>query len=302
MPKYELTRLVFEERRSLQVSEEDFARAKEARRILLLCLNIEENFNILLENYAEFEAELLNLALRDWLFEFSGWSDRIDALHLLNRRAANLLTICRVYLEHTPQALNDVFGRRSKEAAQFKAAAGTEYDGHLGFRALEALRNYVQHRGLPIHRITFQGRWKEDGSMLEHWVIPTLNLPVIREVGGFKVAVLEELEQQPQPIDLREITREYVSCLRRLHGMVRDTIAATAEAADRVMEEFAALWADGEESVRSLGLELVARSEKDELVDHIPVLREVGKRRRYLVARNRLAGDFTKQVITNKLR
>jgi hypothetical protein len=125
---------------------------------------------------------------------------------------------------------------------------------------------------------------------------------VIREVGGFKVAVLEELEQQPQPIDLREITREYVTCLRRLHGMVRDTIAATAEAADRVMEGFAALWADGEESVRSLGLELVARSEKDELVDRIPVLREVSKRRRYLVARNRLAGDFTKQVITNKLR
>lgn len=299
--KYDLTRLVLEERRSIAITQADFNRAKEARRALLLCLNVEERFNILLENYTEFEAELLNLALQDLVFDTVEWSDRIDGLHLLNRRAANLLTICRVYLDHTPQSLNDLFGDGSRETLRFRDATRAEYDAHLGYRAMEALRNYVQHRGLPIHSVTQQGRWTEDRSMLEHWVIPTLRLAEIREVGGFKSSVLEELEQLPQPIDLREIAREYLTCLRRLHGVVRETMAGAAEAADRVMEEFSAMWVDGANSPGTVGLELFARSDQDEIVDRVPVLLEVGKRRRYLVARTRFAGDFKKQVVTNKL-
>jgi hypothetical protein len=74
---YELTRLVFEERRTLSLSEGDYTRAKHARLVLTESLFAEERFTILLENYAEFERDLLDLALKDVLFEPGGWSDRI---------------------------------------------------------------------------------------------------------------------------------------------------------------------------------------------------------------------------------
>jgi hypothetical protein len=298
---YELTRHVFEERRVLTATEEAFANAKHARLVLSESLFAEERFSILLENYEEFERDLLGLALRDVLFQPGGWSDRIDELHLLNRRLANLLTICRVYIHHTPQTLNNIFGANSQEADSFCAAARVEYDKYLGYRAMEAMRNYVQHKGLPIHRITNQGRWSEDRSMLEHWVIPSLDVDQIRDVGGFKSAVLEELAQLPKPVDVRGLTREYLTSLWRLHGTVRALIEPAANAADSIMEDVITQWSAGTSSPDLVGLELRARDNDDEVVDRIPILREVSKRRRYLQARNGLAGDLSKQVVTNKL-
>lgn len=296
-----MTRLVFEERRVLALSKADYIRAKHARLVLTEGLFAEERFSILLENYAEFERDLLKLALQDVLFKPGGWSDRIDELHLLNRRLANLLTICRLYTDQTPQTLNNIFGDDSEEAELFRTSANTEYDAHLGYRVMEALRNYVQHKGLPIHAVTYGGRWKDDRSMLERWVVPTMKIEQLREVGGFKSSVLEELAQLPQPVDIRALTREYMTSLQRLHRTVRETIEAAAGKADRVMDDFVKMWSDGSPSPDLVGLAIVTRSNDDQIVERIPILREISKRRRYLQNRNGLAGDLGRQVVTNRL-
>jgi hypothetical protein len=191
-----------------------------------------------------------------------------------------------VYTDHTPQTLNNIFGDGSKEADAFRTAANTEYDAHLGYRAMEALRNYVQPNGLPIHTITTKGRWTDDRSILEHWILPTLKIEQIREVGGFKPGVLEELARLPQPVDVRALTRECMTSLRRLHGTVRQLLEGAAGAADNVMEDFVQMWSDGVSSPYLVGLEVVARNHDHQIVERIPILREISKRRRYLQNRN----------------
>lgn len=300
--RYELTRVVFEEQRVLEVTESEFRRGQHAKIVLSESLFAEERFSILLENYEEFERELLALALKDVLFESSGWSDRIDDLHLLNRRLTNLLTMCRVYVDHTPQTLTTIFGAGAQEADEFRTATAEEYDAHLGYRAMEALRNYVQHKGLPIHRIINRGKWTVGRELLEHIVVPGLDVPLIRAVGGFKATVLAELAALEQPVDVRGLTRDYITCLKRVHGKVRDLLTPAAEAADQVMTEFVDMWTDGAATPDLTGLELLQRNDDDTVADRVAIVFEISKRRKYLIHRNRLAGDLTKQVVTNKLK
>ena len=49
---------------SIDIPADEFAKLRSAQRDLIYALNIEETFDLLLENYAEFESDLLRLSLR----------------------------------------------------------------------------------------------------------------------------------------------------------------------------------------------------------------------------------------------
>lgn len=64
--RYTLRRLVFGEPGCIEISEVEFAKLKSTQEKLLIVLNIEETFDLLLENYenyAEFERDFLCLSL-----------------------------------------------------------------------------------------------------------------------------------------------------------------------------------------------------------------------------------------------
>ena len=116
-------------------------------------LDIEEKFNIVLENYAEFERMLLNVSLDRMLFSGHDWSAAMNELHAINRTLVNLLSTCRVYIDQVPQNLGAIFKGDSSPVEVLRKQMATEYDGHLGYRVLEAMRNYSQHRALPLQML-----------------------------------------------------------------------------------------------------------------------------------------------------
>src|SRR3546814_9673570 len=73
-----------------------------------------------------------------------------------SRRLSSLLQSCRSYLDHTPHHLNKLESHAF--ADPFKKLTNTAYDGHFGCRFMEALRNYAQHRGLPLHGASLEDR------------------------------------------------------------------------------------------------------------------------------------------------
>ena len=120
----------------LAISADDFAALKTAQHNLLLMLSIEEKFDALLQNYAEYERELLSLALEHTVFQVFEWSTIIGDLHTVNRRLANVLTMARVYEDHTKQDLNTIYGMRNEVTEQLTQAFRTSYDESLGYRVM----------------------------------------------------------------------------------------------------------------------------------------------------------------------
>ena len=81
---------------------------------------------------------------------------------IVNRRLMNLFNACRGYLDHTKHHLNSIQNPiRLSYFEEFKKYASEQYDAHLAYRAMEAMRNYAQHAGFPIG-VTYGG-WMDSG-------------------------------------------------------------------------------------------------------------------------------------------
>jgi hypothetical protein len=75
----------------IDITGGDFARLKDAKQNLFLLLGVEEKFRMIVDNYLEFENDLLRLALDHMAWHSGDWRTMNDAIWLVNRRFANLL-------------------------------------------------------------------------------------------------------------------------------------------------------------------------------------------------------------------
>jgi hypothetical protein len=115
--RYALRRLVLGVRDFIEISEDEFNTLKLTQEKLLDVLNIEATFDLLLENYTEFEQDLLRLGLRLSLFGEHG--EPLGPRREMNRRLSNLLSSARFYLHRVPQDLNTIYGASSKQSDIF---------------------------------------------------------------------------------------------------------------------------------------------------------------------------------------
>lgn len=100
--QYGITKRLIGHQNFLEISRENFDEAKMAHDCLGEALRIEEKFNIILENYREFESELLSLCLNFAIFSDRTWSSFQNEIHIVNRRVLNLLTTSRLYVDQIP--------------------------------------------------------------------------------------------------------------------------------------------------------------------------------------------------------
>lgn len=152
--EYGLTQDVLECEHFLRIPEAVFGRIASARDRSIRALEIEENLDMLLHNYVDFEHELLQISLRNALFSVGDWSEFRSVIQDLNRRMVNLLSTARLYLDHLRHRSAPLLKCASADSGAVEAIISHEYEARRGYRVMEALRNHVQHRGLPLHSIT----------------------------------------------------------------------------------------------------------------------------------------------------
>jgi hypothetical protein len=298
---FALTRTVFEEHLRVTVSTEEAAAIEEAVRGVSGALSIEEKFNLLLENFAEFESELLQRALDRSLFRSYEWTSLVGELHHLNRRLVNFLATARLYLDQVPHNLSTLFGQDSPIGAQFVAVKHREYEARLGYRVMEALRNYMQHRSLPIHFISHRVARREfpAGKLVEHIVTAEIRPEDYREDGKFKADVLKELEALGERVELPPLVREYVAGLASLHAELRTVLASYTSRWDGIIrsagENFLSA---GANTLTGLALVELSGDRTYRTVTHIsagPV-----ERRKALEERNRHAQHYERVLVANR--
>lgn len=221
----------------LPLDNDEHTKILRAKTALRFGVGFEQRFDILLENYATLERYILDLALRNAVFMGDSTSRLREAKHTVNRHLNNLLSSAKLYIDQTAHAISDQFGSASSQYRRFIESTRDEYDNSLAYRALEALRGYAQHRGLPIHSVSFSSRRDEtdlEKIKVRHIVTFGIVPEIIREDGGFKPSALRELDSivdKDGRIEIMPLIREYVSGIARIHKSACMAISAELDMA-----------------------------------------------------------------------
>jgi hypothetical protein len=299
-PNYKLTTWDEQDTHYVQISSEEFQEIKLAKANLLEAMFIEEKMDLVIENYLEFENDILASSARHMVqYDFSYLSAQVDR-NLFARRLMNLLSACKAYLDQTAHHLSNIFGKDSQAAGQFIKSTNDRYDNCLGYRIMEALRNYAQHRAFPLHAIDRGSKWvkSESGQKLMFYTRPLMYLRELVDDDKFKKAVLAELKKIGQEIDLQPHVRDYIASLGTVHQELRNILRSPIGNWENIisssMERFRTAHPE-EYSVA--GERILAMSE----ADYIWLFKDFIDNRRTLAQKNQNLSSLTDRYVTNEI-
>ncbi len=298
MKQYGLTRLILGFGGFIELPLEEYLLIKQAQNSLLEALFIEEKFDILLENYFEYELTLLSLAAHDMLFRdldsLRAHSDR----RLMSRRIANLLSSGKPYAEQVLHHIREVYGKKSAQYEMVLNVTRKQYDSLFGYQVMEALRNYAQHRGYPIHSLSYNRQVAEENN-LAFLVIPWINVTTLANDDKFKKSVAREIVARANKgnlLDIRPLVREYIDGLYLVHSAVRDLMDEDLQKWEERLKKTMQLSRDSFGDVVGLAVVMV---EDGKYVEQIPVFEELMIRRHELEKKNQILERLRNRFVTN---
>ena len=289
--------------KSIPLSVEEFGAVARSRLVLSVGLAVEEKFDIARENHAELEHQLLGMALENSLFR--GRADELvsHARRSTSRRLTNYLATARLYVD---QVLHDVARALDDPLAseRIRRAIAAQYDGRLGYRAMEALRNHAQHRGLAVTAISLSTAREErfKPERLRFSVVPSLGIPELGQDGKFKAAILAELQSRADPtglVALMPLVREHSESLGLIHTEVRSLLATPLQEAEQLFQQLQ------DRARNELGgdvrlLSTVRYDEDGTYERPAPIGLERSERRKELEKRNSDVGDVVSRFVSSE--
>ncbi|MDP2400947.1 MAG: hypothetical protein Q8M66_03125 [Actinomycetota bacterium] len=283
--EYHLTQALAASYDLLPLTPGEFDVTRKAANADASALSVEEKYDLALENYLDLERAVLNSAA-NWMVRQTASAEelRVDSA-LYNRRILNLLSAGRTYADHVPHHLGAFFEDGSAVAQN---ALSKAYDSHLGYRTMCALRNYVQHRGMPVHANGYQHAICWDcahEAHFSHTALLALEPSELELDDGFKSSVLAELKALGRRIDLMWLARDYLDGVSEAHGEIRLAMADVLISADIEIEAVTRRFREAT-SDASIYLALQSVDESGTLIDRVAVNTLAPSLRQQLATRN----------------
>lgn len=299
---YGLARMVLGSRSFIETSREEFEAVSAAVDGLTEVTEVEEKLDLLLENYAELEADMLRVTVGEMIFRDLDYATFARRRGLFNRRIVNLLTAARMYVDHVPRHMGRVLDGDVRSKAEVGAHFSESYDSSLSYRLMEALRNHVQHRAFPIHKVTFRSAWHEEGgeTKLEFSVGLEVLPDELAEDGKFKASVLGELRASGGKVDLKRAAREYVQALALVHEKVREKIKDRTSAWEAVVAGAESKFQGRFPGEDIIGLAAVVRRPNGTVQEHVPIARHLVQYRKFLEGKNAVLATLSKRYVTGR--
>ena len=208
----------------VEITEDEFENAKKAKACLFPALFIEEQFDLILKSYAEFEVTLFRIGMKSVLHFPADWSGNVDDILLVNSRVIDFFTNCRMYVDHVPQRLQKIYGKDHQSIQDFRNATSAEYDKYLGYRFCYELRNYTQHGDLPVDGLFINSIWSGDRTKCERRIAVHTTIADLKN-SKFKKEVLKDLKADNKGrIDTKPLIRQNMACLGRVNKVVREQL------------------------------------------------------------------------------
>lgn len=298
---YVLTCWAVGQPKAIPIDDSRFVSLKNAAAAQTVLLGIEEKFDMLLGNFEDLERDLLSMALRNSIRRDFGWdSGSTDRVHV-SRRIVNVLSAQRLYRDqvaHDIGRLGELIGIREVSVREF---ASREYNRSLGYRVMEELRNYIQHRAIPIKGIGYPAHRESVGGDPGLWafgISVPLDAEVLREDRKVKKLVLDEINAlSEEHRDSILFVRQHVEGTARIHRDLRTAIADAVARADLEIRNAVAEWTRlGEKAV---GLYAVHRRTSVDVIDRVWISAEPIDRRQRLEGANCALDHLSRRYVTN---
>lgn len=286
---------------TIQIDEKIYNKTKEAKLNLSKLTSIEDKFDILLENYLEFEKELLIITLNYTYFNKWDYPHGQSNIKNINRRLINVLTTARMYLDQSNHDLNKLKLNFDNLSHDYSNKKSIIYDNRLGYRVMEELRNYAQHRDLPIHRIKFNSRSLPDQSQKpwEHRLLPYLDVSILEEDGSFKARILKEIKSNGLEYPVLPLVREYIEGLCELHIFLRNSLADQASNWEKILQEAIDQVTDNNHG-EILGIFIAITNEDGEKIDIVTISKDLALKRSELLKKNSSFENLSTRFISNQ--
>ncbi|MDQ0874258.1 hypothetical protein QFZ77_002917 [Paenibacillus sp. V4I3] len=281
----------------MNITKEKYLRIIEVKQYLVSMLKVEEKLNLLIENYLELEKDILNVSFNKMISPIysTDWTLAVSDIHLINRRIINFLTTSKLYLDQISHDIKELSSDPSIPLLVEKLR-NTEYDNVLGYRVIEALRNYVQHRGLPVHILSLN--MSKVGDLSKHVITPFLKIDELKKDGKFKATVLKELDQLNDKVDLKQNIRQYINSITKIHSSIRELLSENVQLWDAefmlIYEEFNKEYGDTE----SLGIGEIYLGIRRNITY---IMKEPIKRRKWLEQKNRELINLESRFVSSEL-
>lgn len=224
-PNYSITSSKRKKKKGpVHINEAEYNDIKSAKEFLEKYLEIEKAFHILMKNYEDFEKTSFSITMDRMLRQTVNHIDIHMSIIETNRMMINLMTACRAYFDQTSANLSKGLGETGFSKDNFNTLRNEEYDNFLEYRVLEALRNYVQHRGMPIQRFSMPGERSRIGD-LEFGIEFSLNTKILLQSKSFKNTVAQEINNIGDYYELKLATRVYIARINHIHHAIRNKLS-----------------------------------------------------------------------------
>jgi hypothetical protein len=294
--QYMLRALVVGAAPEIKISAADFDALHAAHVALTAGGAIEEKFEILLSNYLDLEKAAVNLTTEQMVRGEISYPRLFETRMALNRMLVNLLTTTKLYLDHLPHHANEIIGKARQ--GEVEALARQEYDADFRYRFMEALRNYVQHRGFPAHGISFPRRKVEHKRRDFVFSLEFSSLRQrLADDDKFKRSVLNE---SPDRIDLKDCSRYYVERLSAIHTKVRGLTGPVLDPARQLVAKAMAQYKE-EYQRRPTGLAALRQDAKGKTELAVPLLLDWDDIRLTLLERNQEIVNLRDRCVTSAI-
>ena len=280
------------EPREIELDYSEFQALRQARSCLSNALAIEEKYELLLSNYLDLEKECLSLTVDFMVGKSSKVEYRtfFDISLLLNRKIVNFLTSVRLYID---QLQYNFRACMPNEEDRLHSKFSLEYDSFFEYRFMEALRNYVQHKGLAIHNTKIDRMSKN--KKVEYVIRVFTYKAELKSDEKFKKVILEEM---PDKVDLIQAIRIYIESINKIHLQIRNLISSNVNSSRRLIEDYIERCHDSGNSGGDIlhAISYEPRELTNEIIESFPLLLEWDDIRISLIEKNGELTNLDKKV------
>ena len=213
------------------IKKERFEQLKEARNILSKVLVFEGNYEIVVRNYLELEKELIGIIIEESGRAYFSYDNFFNYTLSSNMRISSLLNSADFYIDALPQNIKYCF-QDKKDSRNIKQKIDEEIESNLLLKFVSCLRNYLQHKRLPVHNTLINRRWTDD-NLMEFSMHIFSSKKYLSEYRDFK-PVLKKIEEmgeemgeeilKGEEINLILAIRHYVEFISKMHIQTRSKI------------------------------------------------------------------------------
>lgn len=217
---------------TFEIDADRYASLSEALTTVVSAMEIEELFQVFAQSFLRFEKDLLDVAFEYTFANMQAYNDDVFFSGIRHRFNVNIITILTAF-----QSYNDHCNRILKssinppETREFNRKTSHDiFDTHLSYRICAGLRNYAQHRALPLGGFSIGGKANFDrdnaGNLIKldsgFHVSPWLNVSKFKSDPKCKAPLRRELESIGyEKIDMTWLIRSFAGAMYKRHAALR---------------------------------------------------------------------------------